>query len=54
MTGSKSQMWESKSNMRGSWSGRRASLVEGGQRAGQALLVHYRLHAVSRIVLVKL
>jgi len=40
--------------MKGSRSGKHASLIEDGQQAGQALLVHYWLHAVGRIVLVKL
>ena len=39
--------------MRGWRSGKHASLIEDGQQAGQALLVHHWLHAIGRIVLVK-
>ena len=40
--------------MTGSTSGKHDILIEDGQQAGQALLVHYWLHTVGRIVLVKL
>jgi hypothetical protein len=40
--------------MRGSRSGKHAIVIEDGQQAGQALLIHYWLHTVGRIVLVKL
>jgi hypothetical protein len=40
--------------MRGSRSGKHAILRGDGQQAGQALLAHYWLQAVGRIVLVKL